>query len=64
MSGSIIPRNLDGQDFLQPAHCAYADDLAVAASSFRDLMTMLAPAFRSVGWTQVELSEMQLGVIW
>ena len=32
----------------QPAQCAYADDLAVAASSFRDVMTALAPAFHSV----------------
>ena len=28
--------------------CAYADDLAVAASSFRDLMMAPAPAFRSM----------------
>ena len=35
-------------DFLQPAQCAYADDLAVAASSFRDSMTSLAPAIHSV----------------
>ena len=45
---TIIPRNPDGLGFLQPAQCAYADDLAVAASSFRDLMTALAPAFHSV----------------
>ena len=45
---SIIPRNLDGLDFLQPAQCAYADDLAVASSSFRELMFALAPAFRSI----------------
>ena len=48
LQDAIIPRNLDGQDFLQPAQCAHADDLAVAASSFRDLMTALEPAFRSV----------------
>ena len=35
-------------DFLQPAQCAYADGLAVAAPSFRDLMTALALAFQSV----------------
>ena len=35
-------------DFLQPAQCAYADDLAVAASSFRCSMTAPAPAFHSV----------------
>ena len=48
LQDAIIPRNPDGLDFLQPAQCAYADDLAVAASSFRDLMTALAPAFHSV----------------
>ena len=40
---SIIPRNLDHLEFLQPAQCVYAGDLAVASSSFA-----LAPAFRSV----------------
>ena len=45
---AVIPRNPDGLDFLHPAQCAYADDLAVAASSFRDLMTALVPAFHSV----------------
>ena len=45
---SIIPRNPDTLEFLQRAQCAYADDLAVASSSFRGLMTALAPAFRSV----------------
>ena len=40
---AIIPRNHDGLDFLQPAQCAYADDLEV-----RDLMTALALAFHSV----------------
>ena len=44
----IIPRNLDNLEFLQPAQCAYADDLVVASSSFRELMSALAPAFRSV----------------
>ena len=29
---ATIPRNPDGFDFLQPVPCAYADDLAVAAS--------------------------------
>ena len=48
LQDAIIPRNPDGLDFLQPAQCAYADDLAVAASSFRDLMTALAPAFHCV----------------
>ena len=47
---TIIPKNLDNLDFLQPAQCAYADDLAVASSSFRELMSALAPAFRSVDY--------------
>ena len=34
---TIIPRNPDNLDFLQPAQCAYADDLAVASSSFREV---------------------------
>ena len=45
---SITPRNLDNLDFLQPAQCAYADDIAVASSSFRESMFALALAFRSV----------------
>ena len=48
LQDAIIPRNPAGLDFLQPVQCAHADDLAVAASSFRDLMTALAPAFHSV----------------
>ena len=44
---SVIPRNLDHLEFLQPAQCDYADDLAVASSSFGELMFALAPAFRS-----------------
>ena len=48
LQDAIIPRNPAGLDFLQPAQCAYADDLAVAAPSFRDLMTPLAPAFQTV----------------
>ena len=47
---TIIPRNPDNLDFLQLAQCAYADDLAVASSSFRELMSALAPAFRSVDY--------------
>ena len=45
---TVIPRNPHNLDFLEPVQCAYADDLAVAASCFRDLMTALAPAFHSV----------------
>ena len=48
LQDAIIPRNPAGLDFLQPVPCAYADDFAVAASSFRCLMTALAPAFRVV----------------
>ena len=44
LQDAIIPRNPAGLDFLQPAQCAHGDDLAVAAPSFRDLMTPLAPA--------------------
>ena len=43
---AIIPRNPAGLDFPQPAQCAYADDHAVAAPSFRCLMTALALAFQ------------------
>ena len=45
---AVIQRNPDNLNFLQLAKCAYADDLAVAASSFRGSMTALAPAFHSV----------------
>ena len=41
---------VDDVEFLQPAQCAYADDLAIASSSFRDLMVALAPAFRSIDY--------------
>ena len=37
-------------DFLHPAQFGYADDLAVALSSSRELMSALAPAFRSVDY--------------
>ena len=50
LQGSIIPRNVDNLQFLQPVQCAYADDLAVASSSFRELMVALAPAFRSIDY--------------
>ena len=45
---SIILRNPAAPDFLQPSPCAYADDFAVAASSFQSLMTALSPAFEVV----------------
>ena len=54
---SIIPRNVDNLEFLQPTQCAYADDLAIASPSFRELMLVLAPAFRSIDCiTGLELS--------
>ena len=64
---TIIPKNPDNLDFLQPAQCAYADDLAVASSSFRELMSALAPAFRSVDYIaglNFKLSQMLLGSVW
>ena len=48
LQDTIVPKNPDNLDFLQPAQCAYADDLAVASSSFRELMSALAPEFHSV----------------
>ena len=48
LQDAIIPRNPAGVDFLQPAQCAYADDLAVAAPSFWCFMTSLAPAIQTV----------------
>ena len=51
LQDSIIPWNFAGLDFLQSAQCAYADDLAVAALSFRSLMTALTPAFQTVDRT-------------
>ena len=47
---SIVSRNVDKLEFLQPAQCAYADDFAVASSSFRESMFALAPAFRSIDY--------------
>ena len=46
LQDAIIRRNPAGLDFLQPAQCAYSDDLVVA-SSFLDLLIALAPAFQS-----------------
>ena len=48
---AIIPRNSAAPDLLQPVPCAYADDIAVAASSFRLLMSALSPAFKVVDQT-------------
>ena len=48
LQDAIIPTNPVCLDSSQSAQYAYADDIAVAASSFRDLLTVLAPAFRSV----------------
>ena len=53
LQDAIIPRNPSAPDFLQPVPCAYADDFAVAASSFRWLMTALSHAFKVVDQTAV-----------
>ena len=50
---SLTPKNPNNLEFLQLAQCAYADDLAVASSSFRELMTALALASRSVDFIAV-----------
>ena len=50
---AVIPRNPDNLEFFQPTQCAYADDLAVAASSFRDLMTALVLAEKQKAQTQI-----------
>ena len=57
---TVIPRNPCNLDFLQPAQCAYADDLAVAALSLRGLMTALGTgvSFRgSPCWPPFEISQ-------
>ena len=63
-----IPRNLVGLDFPQPAQCAYADDLAVAASFiFSGLTNRVGAGISICGphcWAQFELSEMLLDAIW
>ena len=51
LQNTIIPRNHAAPDFLQPSPWAYADDFAVAASSFRLLRTALSPAFKVVDQT-------------
>ena len=64
---SIIPRNLYNLDFLQPAQCAYADGLAVASSSFRELMSALAASFHSVVYIaglNCKVSYMLFGSVW
>ena len=45
---SVIPKDPALTDFLQPVPCAYADDSAVAALSFRVLVPALSPAFKTV----------------
>ena len=65
LQDAIIPRNPAGLDFLQPTQCAYADDLAVAAPFFRDLMTALAPAFHSVDHIAgFNLNHRKWGAVW
>ena len=46
----VVPRNVYNLEFLQPTQCAYAYDLAIASSSFRELMVVLAPVFRSIDY--------------
>ena len=63
---SMIPRNPDNLEFFQLAQCAHADDLAVASSSFRGLMTALALAFLSVdsiAGLNFDLSQLLLGSV-
>ena len=45
---SIIPRNLGNLEYLQLVQCAFANDLAIASSSSRELMVALAPAVCSI----------------
>ena len=58
----MIPRNPDNLEFLQPAQCAYADDLAVASLSIRGLMTALAPAFRCGLYCRAEFEPIENAV--
>ena len=48
LQNSVILRVPCLPDCLQPAPCAYADDFAVAAMSFRTLMPTTSPAFKTV----------------
>ena len=50
---STVPKNVDNLEFLQTAQCAYADDVAIASSSFRELMVVRAQAFRSIDYVAV-----------
>ena len=49
LQDAIIPRNRAAPDFFQLVPCAYADDFALAASSFRLLMAALCLTFWVVG---------------
>ena len=53
---TIIQKNPDNLEFLEPVHCAYADDLAIASSSFRELVPVLIPFSRLPCLPQFELS--------
>ena len=50
LHSSVIPSDPTVPDFLLPSPCAYADDFAVAASSFRTLMAAFF-FLRSRWWT-------------
>ena len=60
LQDAIIPRNPAGRDLLQTVPCAYADDLAVAAPSFRCLrLLFLLPSKQWIKyWAQFEPTEM------
>ena len=67
LEDTIIPKKPAAPNFLQPIPCACADDFAVAALSFRLLMTALSPEIQGGGpncWAQLQSSEMLLGTIW
>ena len=60
-------KKTDNLEFLQPAQCAYADDLAVASSSFRRINDCIGTSIslcRLLCWPQFELPQMLLGLLW
>ena len=64
---SINPRNPDNLEFLQPAQCAYADDLAVASLSFSRFNDCTGTCISFCGfhcWPQFKLPQMLLGSLW
>ena len=66
LHSSVIPRDPTDPDFLLQSPFAYADDFAVAASSFRTL-TFAVSCVQGGGpncWAPLEASEMLLGTLW